>query len=302
MPYGTWGSRRDGKNGEGSLEMKMNQTPSRLSLRPVFTALPGSMSTFLRAAAGGALLALTACSGDLGSGEEGFDGELDDDVAEVDAFETDAPERTDVIEKERFDDSRTFNGFNVACNSTQKTAIREAEARAREILAIALPATGESRVNRTTQKAGVFRTSFVPNASTNPDPNRTAPDEWDTAAFRVVQKLLNVQSVLPSALHTCHGDNESVLRDDGVFKTCAESEASASTSFEGGADNAIRWCEAGLEADVNTRAVTLLHELIHQDRTADARGIPEGRVIDNDSTGRLNNALNYGRWLINNQR
>jgi hypothetical protein len=282
------------------MEIKVNMTPvpSRPSLRTAAKTSSGTLNTLLRAGLGGALLALaTGCSGDLDAGSD----ELDDQGSELaDAFDSaDAPEAAEVIEKATFDDNAVFNGFDVSCTAAQKQLIAAAEARARQILDIALPATADARVNRTTQKAGVFRTSFVPNASTNPDPNRTSPDEWDTAAFRVAQKLVKVSQVLPSALHTCHGDNESIRRDEtGVFRTCNEIGGNASTSFAGGAEVPVRWCEAGLEGNVNAMAVTLLHELTHQDRTADATG---GRVLDDDSTGRLYNALNYARWLNNNQ-
>jgi hypothetical protein len=260
------------------------------------------LNTLLRAGLCGALLALAAgCSGDMDAGSDGIEGELEDQGSELgDVFESaDVQEATDVIEKATFNDNLIFEGSNVACTAAQKALINAADARARQILAIAMPATAAARVNRTTQKAGIFRTSFVPNASTNPDPNRTSPDEWDIAASSVAQKLVKVSQVLPSAVHTCHGGNEPVQRVDGVFRTCNETLINASTNFDGGAENAVRWCDIGLSASVNARAVTLLHELTHQTRTADATG---RRVIDNDSTGRVYNALNYARWLNNNQQ
>jgi hypothetical protein len=284
----------------------MNQTPSRLSLRPATTALSHQKNTLLRIGLGGALLALTAaCSGDIDPGSEDFEGELDtQDTAVVDAFEGSdswGSEQEGAIEKATFDDNRTFNGFNVACTAAQKQRIRDAEARARQILEIAGPANAAARVNRTTSKAGTFRTYFVPNGNTNPDPNRTSPDAWDTASFRVAQKLVKVSEVLASAVHTCHGGNESVIRrGDGTFRTCNESLASAATEFVGGADNAVRWCDIGLEQDLNARAATLLHELTHQDRTVDATGIPAGRVFDNNNTGNVYNAHNYSVWFLNN--
>jgi hypothetical protein len=291
------------------MKNKMTQTPSRLSLRTATKTssrrtgtLNSTLNALLRAGLGGALLALaTACSGNMGAGSDELEGELDDQGSELaDAFDSaDVPGPAGVIEKATFNDNATFNGFDVSCTTAQKQLITTAEARARQILDIALPATADARVNRTSVKAGVFRTSFVPNASTNPDPNRTSPDEWDTAASRVAQKLLKVSPILASSLHTCHGDNESIRRDgSGAFRTCLEIGGNASTSFEGGAEIPVRWCAAGLEQDLGGRAVTLLHELIHQNRTADATG---GVVIDDDSTGRLNNANNYHRWLNNNQ-
>lgn len=283
------------------IEIKMTQTPPRPSLSAA--AKPSSRTlNILRAGVGGALLALaTGCSGDMGAGSDQPEGELDDQGSELaDAFDSaDVAEPAGVIEKATFNDSAVFNGFDVSCTASQKELIRTAEAQARQILDIALPATAAARVNRTSVKAGVFRTSFVPNASTSPDPNRTSPDEWDTAAFSVAQKLLKVSQVLASALHTCHADNESIRRDEsGAFRTCLEIGGNASTSFEGGAEVPVRWCAAGLDQDLGGRAVTLLHELIHQDRTADATG---GRVRDIDDFGRVYNAIHYGRWLDNNQ-
>jgi hypothetical protein len=283
----------------------MKQTPSIVSLRPATTALSNKKNMLVRVALGGALLALTAaCSGDLDAGSDGFEGELDDQGSEVldDADFADAPEAMDDgIEKATFNDSLTFNGVNVACTAAQKQLIRDAEARAVQILAIAGPANASARVNRTTTKAGIFRIYFVPNGNTNPNPNRTSPDEWDTASFRVAQKLVKVGQVLASAVHTCHGPNEPVVTRDGVLKTCGEvAGLAAATSFAGGAENAIRWCDFGLSQSLNERAVTLLHELTHQDRTVDATGMPAGRVFDDNNTGRLYNAHNYSSWLRNN--
>jgi hypothetical protein len=237
----------------------------------------------------------------MDAGSDELEGELDDQGSELaDSFDSaDVAEPAGVIEKATFNDNATLNGVDVSCTAAQKQLINTAEARARQILEIALPATADARVNRTTQKAGIFRSTFVPNASTNPDPNRTSPDEWDTAAFSVAQKLVKVSQVLASALHTCHADNEPIRADEsGAFRTCLEIGGNASTDFEGGAEIPVRWCAAGLEGDLGGRAVTLLHELTHQDRTADATG---GRVRDDDSRGRVYNALNYGRWLNNNQ-
>ena len=289
----------------------MTRTPSRLSLRTATASR--TMNTFLLVGLGGALLALTAaCSSDIDPGSDGFEEEVEEQGSNVvDAFEAeDALEpASDVIEKASFNDSAIFEGSAVNCTAAQKTLIRAAEARAREILGIAGPANASARVNRTTDKAGIFRTSFVPNGNTNPDPNRTSPDAWDNASFSVGQKLSKVAQVLASAFHTCHGPNEKVLRRDGVFITCSESGANASTFFEGGAENAVRWCDAGLNQGVAARAVTLLHELTHQDRTADARPgfipntnppVPVSRV-DDTSTVRLSNAFNYSRWYNNNQ-
>lgn len=270
------------------MKMKMTQAPS------------GTMNTLLRASLGGALVALTAACGDMGAGSDGLEGELEDQGSEVvDEFDSaDALEAEGVIEKATFNDNATYNGFNVSCTATQKDLIRAAQARAIEILNIAGPANASARVNRTTVKAGRFRTYFVPNGNTNPDPNRSAPDAWDIASFSVAQKLVKVSQVLASAVHTCSGGNESFRQlSNGTFQTCNQGLASAATSFVGGADNPIRWCDVGLDANVNTRAVTLLHELVHQDRTADATG---GRVFDNADKGRVYNAHNYSSWLINN--
>jgi hypothetical protein len=267
----------------------------------------GRMNTLFRAGLGGALLALTsACGGEMDAASDGFEGEREHQGSEVvDEFASeDALEAERVIEKATFNDSLTYNGFNVACTTTpnQKQLIRDAEVRARQILDTAMAENASARVNRTTTKAGRFRTYFIPDGNTNPDPNRTSPDAWDTASFRVGQKLAKVSEVLASAVHTCHGPNESYRQlSDGTFQTCSQLPASASTDFEGGAENAIRWCDVGLAQSLNGRAVTLLHELTHQDRTADARGVKEGRVIDDNSTGRLNNAQNYSSWFIVNQ-
>lgn len=282
----------------------MTQAPSRFSLRTAATPRSGTMNTLLRAGVSGALLAFTAaCSGDLDAGGDGFEGELEEQGSEaVDIADfSDAPEATGAVEKATFNDSLTFNGFNVACTAAQKQLIRDAEARAVQILAIAGPANASARVNRTTSKASTFKIYFVPNGNTNPDPKRPSPDAWDNASFRVGQKLVKVSQVLASAVHTCHGPNEPVATLDGVLKTCSQvAGLAAATSFTGGADNAIRWCDFGLSKGLNERAVTLLHELTHQDRTADATGIPAGRVFDDDHTGRLYNAHNYSQWFANN--
>ncbi len=282
------------------MELKMNRVPSRLSLRTAATTPSRLLSTLFRAGLAGALLAATACSGDMDPDSDGFEGEDEELVTElVDVSDFDeAPEPSDRIEKATFNDNLTFNGFNVACTAAQKQLIRDAEARARQILDIATPANASARVNRTTQKAGVFKIYFVPNGNTNPNPNRTSPDEWDTASFRVAQKLVKVSGVLASAVHTCHGPNEPVASLDGVLKTCSQvAGLAASTNFAGGAENAIRWCDFGLSQSLNSRATTLLHELTHQDRTADATG---GRVFDNANTGRVYNAHNYSSWFLNN--
>jgi hypothetical protein len=113
----------------------------------------------------------------------------------------------------------------------------------------------------------------------------------------VGQKQAKVSQVLASAVHTCHGANESVIVKGGVFRTCNQELVSAATEFAGGAENAIRWCDVGLAESVNARAVILLHELTHQDRTADSTG---GRVIDTNANGRLLNAHNYSTWFGSN--
>jgi hypothetical protein len=83
-----------------------------------------------------------------------------------------------------------------------------------------------------------------------------------------------------------------------VIKTCSQvSDLAAATDYVGGAENRIRWCDLGLAKTVDQRAITLLHELTHQDRTADATG---RRVLDNDSTGRLYNAHNWSIWFQTN--
>jgi hypothetical protein len=283
------------------MEMKMKHAPSRLSLRTAATAPSRTMNTLLCAGLGGALLALaTACSGEMDAGSDEIEGDLEDQASEVvDVSDAaDAPEPAGAIEKATFNDSLTYNGFNVGCTAAQKQLINAADARAREILATTMPATAEARVNRNTSKARTFRVYFVPDGSANPDPNRASPDAVDTAVFRVGQKLAKVSQVLPSAIHTCHGGNESVRREGGVFKTCNQTVGlAASTDFVGGAENAIRWCDFGLSQSVDERAVTLLHELTHQDRTADATG---GRVFDDSNTGRLYNAHNYSSWFRNN--
>lgn len=262
----------------------------------------------LRAGMAGALLALTtACSGDMDAATDGFENEVEDQGSEVvDAFESadawelesDGLESDGLIEKATFNDDRTFEGTLVNCDDNQKLLIRAADIRAREILAIAMAANASTRVNRNSAqnpKASTFKTYLVPNGNTNPDPNRASPDEWDTASFRVGQKLANVSQVIASAVHTCHGADEPVAFLDGAMRTCGEvAGLAASTEFVGGADNAIRWCDFGINKNTDERAITLLHELTHQDRTADATG---GRVRDNSDSGVLYNAHNYSQWF-----
>jgi hypothetical protein len=280
--------------------MKMNQAPSRLSLRTATTSPSGTMNTLVRTGLVGALVALTAaCGGEMDGGSDGIDGALTDQgSAVVDVSDVAAePEPTDVIDKATFNDNLTLNGFNVGCTAAQKALINAAQTRALEILALAGPANADARVHRTTPKAATFRVIFVPNGNTNPDPNRGAPDAWDTATFSVGQKLSHVSQVLSSAVHTCHGGNESVVLVNGVFQTCNQSLVFAATEFAGAGEDPIRWCDLGLAQNVDDRAVTLLHELTHQDRTADATG---SRVLDDNSNGLLYNAHNYSRWFLNN--
>ena len=277
------------------MKTTMNQAPSRL--RTAATAASGTMNTLLRAGLGAALLALTAaCSGDLDAGSDGLEGELEGQGSEVVDVSDSLPEPAGAIEKAAFNDNLTFNNVNIACTATQKALIREADTRAREILGIAGPANASARVNRNTTRAGIFRTYFIPNGNRNPDPNRTSPDAWDTASFRVGQKTAKVSDVLASAVHGCPAGNEPVARrEDGTFATCNQSGANAATDFAG--DNAIRWCSFGLAQSLDDRAVTLLHELTHQDRTADATGL---RVWDDDRNGRLYHAQNWSSWFRNN--
>ena len=267
------------------MKTKMNQAPSRLSLRTVAATLSGTMNTLLRAGLAGALLALTAaCSGNMDAGSEGIDG-----VSE---------------EAATFDDNATINKFNVGCTPTQKMLIRAAEARALEILAIAGPANANARVNRTTGKGTVFQIYFVPNGNPNPDPKRTSPDAWDTASFRVGQKQAHLFEVLASPggiLHTCHGGNETLFSDNGVFKTCNQLGVNAATNSvaaDGLAANTVRWCEGALGGNPDTTAVTLLHELTHQNRTNDATGHHVADVTSPD--GPLYIAQNWSSWFGNN--
>jgi len=287
----------------------MSQELSRLSQRtaaeiPSGTTFSGTLRTLLRTGLTGALLALTAaCSGDMDPSSDGFDGELEDQESEIADLSDSAAlaEPAGIIEKATFNDNATLNGVNVKCTTAQKAIINAADTRARQILAIAGPANASARVNRTTTKAGIFRTQFVPNGNRFPDPNRTSPDEWDTASFRAGQKIAKVSQVLPSAVHVCPAGNEPVIRlSNGTFQTCNQSQANAATEFVGGADNAIRWCPAGLAQSPDAIAVTLLHELTHQDRTADATGIPAGRVRDNENPPGLYNAHNWSSWFRNN--
>lgn len=278
----------------------MNQAPSGLSQRTA-PAIPScTLNTLLRAGLGAALLALTAaCSDDMLAGQEGFDAELEDPNSEL--LETldsaDELEETGVVDKATFSDTATYNGFNVGCTADQKARIEEAQARAAQILSIAGPANASARVNRTTAKASAFKTIFVPNGNTNPDPNRGSPDAWDVASLSVAQKSVKLSQVLASALHTCHGGNESHNIVNGVFNTCNQSGANASTNGSAGTPNTIRWCDGGLAQTVNARAVTLLHELTHQDRTNDATN---GHVFDDNRNGEVYNAHNYSRWFNNN--
>jgi hypothetical protein len=285
---------------EIKMNMKMNQAPLRLSLRTAATTPSGTMNALLRAGLGGVLLALTtACSGDMDAGSLGFDGELEDQGSELvdESDPADAPDPAGTIEKATFNTNTFFNGFDVTCTPGQQALINAAEERAGEILAIAGPANADARVNRTRGKAFIFQTSFVPNGNTNPNPNRLLPDEWDTASFSVAQKSVHLGEFLASAAHTCHGDNEPLGLFNGVLQTCGELQASAATGGLSGELNVIRWCDAGLEDDVNGRAVTLLHELNHQDRTNDATG---RHVGDDASNGPVYDAQNYDRWFNNN--
>jgi len=262
------------------------------------------METVLRAGLGGALLASSAaCGGDLGAGSEGGeDTFLDQEAEAADGFDSaDGPAEEDVLEKGLFPNT-TFNGFNVACTSPQQQQIQAAEARAKQVLAIAMPATANARVNRNTESGRRFRDNFVPGGNLNPDPNRTSPDAWDRAANAVGQKLAKISQILNNTTvsHTCHADNESIRRENNVFKTCGETLANASTDFNAGPTTPIRWCIAHLPDGTPALGLTLLHELAHQDRTADATGI---RVLDLASTAPpgLNNVQSYVTWLRNNQ-
>jgi hypothetical protein len=281
----------------------MTRAPSLCSRRIAAATFSCRMNTLLRAGLGGALLALAACSGDMDAGSDGSEGELEDPGSEVvDVLDSTAvPQLAGVIEKATFDDNATYNGFSVRCTPEQKALINAAEARAREVLAIAMPANANARVNRTTQKAQTFQIYFLPDGDTNPDPNRTSPDAWDTASSRVGQKMAKVSEVLTSPIHTCHGGDESII-NDGTFRTCNQTLANAATNSEatgGLAANTVRWCERGLAGSPNARAVTLLHELTHQDRTNDST---EGHVFDDDRAGRLYDAQNWSNWYNNNQQ
>ena len=91
----------------------------------------------------------------MDAGSEGVEGELEDQEAEV-VDVTDStlvPESEGGIEKATFDDSRTYNGFRVNCTSTQKRIIEAADARARQILAIAGPANASARASRLSTRA-----------------------------------------------------------------------------------------------------------------------------------------------------
>lgn len=251
------------------------------------------ITTLLRTGLGAALLALIpSCSGDVGAGTDAFAGWLGDRGSDiVDAFDDPTPpQRRDSIEKATFDDSRTFEGFNVACSEAQKLLIRAADARARQILDVTLPATGEVRVNPGSELGKRFVRQFFTSAPSQQD--------LDFAVFHLVQKLLHVYDVLPSAVHTCHGPDELVGFFDDAFRTCDEMVGlAAATSFAGGAENAVRWCDYGLEQNLDEIAITLVHELSHQDRTADATGT---QVIDKNDNGLLYNAHNISGWLRSN--
>jgi hypothetical protein len=262
------------------------------------------MNTFLCAGLAGALLASTACGGDLDAGSDGSaEAFLDQGSDSVDAYDSaEGLEAEDVIEKAVFPNNPTFNGFNVSCDTSRKSTITRADTEARRILGIALPANATARVNRNTVKGRLFRDIFVPGGNLNPNPNRPSPDAWDIASSRVGQKLAKVSSVLASAEHTCSANNESFRQlSNGTFQTCGQIQASAATSFAGGP---VRWCDTGLNEmfGIGPVALTLLHELTHQDRTADAQGT---RVVDpgsNPPSDPLANVENYVRWYINNQQ
>jgi hypothetical protein len=269
----------------------MNPPPS-LHARQA-TPLPGTRNTVFRAGLGAALLALTAsCSGDMGVDSDAIDAELVGEVSELGvSASAEGLELAAAVDKAQFLSNPTFDGFPVPCNTSRRQTINNAETRAGEILNATI--IGTEQVN--------LELLFPPIGQLSLHTRRFILifDDGITDLFtmtgRIRKKLVNIRSVMAAAFHTCHDEDESVLvSDEGEFVTCRESDAFASTNFAGGAENAVRWCDIGLEQSQDEIAITLMHELSHQDRTADETGT---RVEDDNRNGLMYNAHNLGRWM-----
>jgi len=243
-------------------------------------------NALFRAGIGAALLALTpSCSGDMGRDSNAIDTDLGGEGSELELAST--------VDKAQFPSNPTYDGFPVRCSTLRRTTIEAAEARSIEIVNSAHGAT-----------TFVFFDVLSPapfNAATNRFRNIFAPGVTDLATLQFIvsrmgQKLNNIVEAIPTAVHTCHDEDESVVeRADGSFDTCAESQAKAATDLAG--DDRIRWCDEGLQQDPDNVAVTLAHELAHQNRTADDTGT---EVRDNNNRGLPYNAQNISRWLLEN--
>jgi hypothetical protein len=194
------------------------------------------------------------------------------------------------VDKAQFLANPTFDGFPVPCDASRREAINDAETRAREIVDATIIGTDQ-----------VTLELLFPGPPPLSDHTRRFLLIFDdditdliTMAGRVRQKLVNIRSVMAAAFHTCHDEDESVTVRDGEFFTCRESDVSAATNFAGGAENPVRWCDLGLAQTQDEIAITLMHELSHQDRTADSTGT---RVEDDNRNGLMYNAHNISRWL-----
>jgi hypothetical protein len=264
--------------------MKTSQTRSGLAVLPAATRRRGKTSTLLRAGVGAALLALTpSCSGDMGGDSDTIDTELVGDDFEPDLATT--------VDKAQFPINPTFNGFPVACSASRRLIINAADARARQLVAGAETATVFvffDFLNGLPYEPDteLFRFLFVPGV--------TDLATLLSSATRMGQKLGNILEVMSTAFHTCHDGDESVAFIDGRFQTCNQLLAFAATSSVGGAELPVRWCDFGLQQDPDEIAITLSHELSHQNRTADETGI---QVLDNNNNGLQYNAHNIDRWI-----
>lgn len=244
---------------------------------------------------GGGLLALTAaCSGDMGENSFATELERDGHVSDLEnVVPVDAEANPGAsIDKARFVITATYDGFPVGCDGSRIQIIRPAQSRAEDILDATIASTQaaweELLFSAPPYSTLTERFRFLFNA------NSSDPYYFVITAARMDEKLRNIRAVIGDAYHTCHGDDESVAFIGGDYVTCGESLVNASTNFVGGADNAIRWCDIGLAQSQSEVAVTMVHELAHQDRTADASGT---RVIDTNANGPAYNAHNIARWL-----
>jgi hypothetical protein len=188
------------------------------------------------------------------------------------------------------DEERCYEGFDVACNGTEWELIMAADSHAATLLDATIAATENAMFDFISSNEAPERPPYLPVT------NRFLAifgNSSDVFA-NVLGKLRNVSAVRANSLHTCHALNEPVATVDGVLRTCDSLAVAAAATSVFGANPPVRWCPFGLGLPVQERAVTLLHELIHQDRTANPTG---DRTTDDNSLGIHNNAHNYSRWL-----